>query len=627
MSQEDSVKLDHLIGFSALPGGIHLHPNATDYFYAAGASIVIGNLTDPHRQRILRGHSGSISALSISKSGCMIASGETGDESDAIIWDYDSMSLKHRLSEHDHKVAALAFSDDELLLCTAGGVDDGKLIIWDISTGAIVTMVLLEPSPCTCVTWSGMVLDAKRRPTQDYQLCTAGGTKMCIWSLNPFSGSFESKRLVTEGRGSAVRSVTAFAICDDIAYCATTSGDIMLVNVRKRITTTLSDFSSQSGLAAIAISRRATTLYVGAKDGTVTSLDSKHGAVATVDSKLLDISCTKLPGSVVALSLAPESQIELLAGVSTGSIFVLRAPDCSKCLLISENHSSPVQAVAFSPETSQTFATTARDSTIRIWDTGDYRNLMVTRVQGALESTCLVYTPDFTVSGWTDGKIRAHDICNGNLLWQIDNAHSNSAVTALCLAHNGRFLLSGGIFGDVRVWELRSRELVSHLKEHSGAVTGLALYRDDVHLLSCSRDRSFLCWDLRAEKRITSHTQRMGGINAIALSKEEECIFTVGQEKRITKWQLQTQHMLAHANLSRDGLDEARAVSISHCGSLIATGGTRCELKLWDMQNLNQIAAKRGHSDTITDLGFSPDDQRIISVGNDGIILIWSVSS
>ena len=75
----------------------------------------------------------------------------------------------------------------------------------------------------------------------------------------------------------------------------------------------------------------------------------------------------------------------------------------------------------------------------------------------------------------------------------------------------------------------RSRELVSHLKEHSSPVTGLALFDDDAHALSCSRDRSFLCWDLRQEKRISNHTQRMGGINDVTLSRSQTKVLTIGQ--------------------------------------------------------------------------------------------------
>jgi hypothetical protein len=38
---------------------------------------------------------------------------------------------------------------------------------------------------------------------------------------------------------------------------------------------------------------------------------------------------------------------------------------------------------------------------------------------------------------------------------------------------------AGGQEGELRVWELRSRELVSHLKQHGQRVPAVALYSDD----------------------------------------------------------------------------------------------------------------------------------------------------
>jgi hypothetical protein len=110
----------------------------------------------------------------------------------------------------------------------------------------------------------------------------------------------------------------------------------------------------------------------------------------------------------------------------------------------------------------------------------------------------------------------------------------------LCPCPSQRFVVSGGVQGEVRVWELRSRELVSHLKEHTMPVTDVALFPDDVHALSCSRDRSLLCWDLRTERRISSHTQRMGGMNAVGVSEGPAglSIYTVGQEQKVTQWDL-----------------------------------------------------------------------------------------
>ena len=93
-------------------------------------------------------------------------------------------------------------------------------------------------------------------------------------------------------------------------------------------------------------------------------------------------------------------------------------------------------------------------------------------------------------------------LCNsaesGENLWMIDNAHVGG-VSSLTLSHNHRFLLTGGPAGEVRLWELRSRELVSHLKEHKQNITSIVLFQDDTLALSASRDRCVLRWDLKSE--------------------------------------------------------------------------------------------------------------------------------
>ena len=95
-------------------------------------------------------------------------------------------------------------------------------------------------------------------------------------------------------------------------------------------------------------------------------------------------------------------------------------------------------------------------------------------------------------------SVIAHDPDTGDILWSIGNAHQGE-VSAIALSYNNRFLLTGGEHGEIRLWEMRSRELVSHLKEHTQRVTGLQLFLSDCTLSSCSKDRSILRWDLRSE--------------------------------------------------------------------------------------------------------------------------------
>jgi hypothetical protein len=45
-----ALELEHAIGYSSICGKICWHPNGRKFLYAAGASIVICDLVDPHDQ-------------------------------------------------------------------------------------------------------------------------------------------------------------------------------------------------------------------------------------------------------------------------------------------------------------------------------------------------------------------------------------------------------------------------------------------------------------------------------------------------------------------------------------------------------------------------------------------------
>lgn len=172
---------------------------------------------------------------------------------------------------------------------------------------------------------------------------------------------------------------------------------------------------------------------------------------------------------------------------------------------------------------------------------------------------CIAFS-DVLLSGWSDGRVLAHSAETGANQWFIENAHPGG-VTAMCLSHNRRFILTGGPSGEVRLWELRSRDLISHLKEHVQKVTSLALFNDDTIALSASRDRCILRWDLKSERRTYCHMQRMGGINDVILSKDESHIITVGQEKKIVYWN-NSESESKHSMFLNGEQDEGRSLSL-----------------------------------------------------------------
>jgi len=630
-----SVELEHAIGFAAIPSGLHYHPSTSEYIYASGACIVVCDFTDPHNHVFLRGHTGDITCLVLSPSGRYLASGERGKNADVLVWDFQTKRLVYRFSEHDDVITALAFSDDEKLLASVGGDPlggNGQMFVWDMQTGNINACANQVPAVTTCVTWGGFMKDIKRRETAFYQLCTGGEKAIAIWALDPTTGEL----VPTPVRQQQVRNITTvrFSADHETVYAGTTTGDFVVVNVKNKMSVGICPACS-SGVCAIEPfadpATGAQLIMAGGGDGSVLCFDADLGLVAQ----------TTLPGRVVSLSFNRDRS-EFVAGTSAGYVHRVRTADM-EALVVCENHAAAVTGVAYAPEASDRFATVSEDMTVRVWDASEYRVIASAHIKDAGLPTALAYSLDALVSGWDDGVIRGHHPEDGMALFEIANAH-RGGVTALVMSGNQRFIISGGAEGEIRVWELRSRDLVSHLKEHTMPVTGLAIFDDDAHAISCSRDRSFLCWDLRAEKRIANHTQRMGGINAVTLSPDQTQVLTVGQEKKISFWDLREEQplrqldysrvayggQLAPAPVSEVGLDdslsaEATCIAVSHNGKLLATGGTDCSMKLWGVGSGELIMDGVGHSGTVRDLKFSPDDRQLVSVGMDGCIFVWNI--
>jgi WD40 repeat protein len=73
----------------------------------------------------------------------MLATGQRGDNSDILVWDYNTKKAQFRLSEHDNEICFLDFSHDDRLLLSTGNQLDGKLFIWNTDNGYIVSSMQL----------------------------------------------------------------------------------------------------------------------------------------------------------------------------------------------------------------------------------------------------------------------------------------------------------------------------------------------------------------------------------------------------------------------------------------------------------------------------------------------------
>ncbi|KRX10889.1 WD40-repeat-containing domain [Pseudocohnilembus persalinus] len=618
LDEQNVLEPEHSIGFSGkIHNSVYFHPNGKDFVYISGCCIVITDLNDPHKQDFLREHDDSITTLAIGNLGKLIASGQKGDNSDVIIWDFEQRKPLFKLSEHDWEVVTVQFSHDDKLLFSAGNPQDKKIFIWDTTNGFIVASCLAQPERIQCMSWGGYAKDIKGRDTNLYQFATSGSTKICLWKLDSQLGQFDKEFINT---GSMIRDYICMKFSknkEEFLFAGTKSGDFCVFYVKQKSLVTSITVAAQGVQSLYPIS--ANQIMVGCGQGTVAIYQNQGSQF----NKILQ---NELMGSVKSISVS-QNQQESLCATDKGFIYRIRNQDMAK-VLHCENHVDSITFLAYPEGVSDKFASASVDGTIRLWDIQqDY--LVTTRCMqnNAGPPLCMVYNDEIILSGWQDGKIRLFSTESGKLIWQIDNAHKGG-VTSICMAKNLKFFVSGGQEGEVRVWEMKSREMVSHLKEHTSKVTKVRLTKDEMHIISASKDRALLVWDLKLEKRVSAHIQRMGGINSFDVVSGSNIVVTTGQDQKITFWDLSQPNPLRSFNTSQKQQsvqDEVMDLSISHDGKYFVTGGTEEVVKVWDIQSGQIVGKGQGHSGPINSVAFSYDDRQIVSGGRDGNIFLWNV--
>ena len=235
-------------------------------------------------------------------------------------------------------------------------------------------------------------------------------------------------------------------------------------------------------------------------------------------------------------------------------------------------HKSAVLSLHWSRDSSSVFSASA-DTTLASWDleTGQRTRKHEGHTEIVNDITASPRGEEIILSASDDGCI---GIWDPRVKRAVDFIETDFPITAVAIAEAGTEIYTGGIDCDIKIWDIRKKEVAYRMTGHTDTVTSLSISPDSQQLLSYSHDGLARTWDVRPFAPMDRSLKSFTGA-------------PVGIER----------------NLVRASWDAK--------GERIGVGSGDGSVCIWEKRNGNLVYKLPGHRGTVNDMQFTPAQEPI----------------
>ena len=567
----------------------------------------------------LTGHSHSVLSVAYSPDGQTVASGS--DDNTIKLWNVNTGNLLQTFEGHFSSVYSVAYSPDGQTL--ASGSEDKTIKLWNVNTGNLLQTFTGHSSPVNSVAYS-----------RDGQTLASASSDKTIKLWDVKTGNLLQ---TLEGHSNQVWSV---AYSPDGQTLASGSDDktIKLWNVNTgKLLQTLKSHSNW--VYSVAYSPDSQTVASGSNDKTIKLWNVRTG-------KLLQT----LKGHsswVTSVAYSPDGQT--LANASGDNTIKLWDVKTGNLLQTFKGHSNSVVSVAYSPD-GQTLASGSWDKTIKIWQIpASISKAPVQQPQAQVSQPVVSTPPSQYVIGLialflliTPGLVILSQILSqiyynlytpsptsiANLPSDISlektlEGHSDS-VNSVAYSPDGQTLASGSNDETIKVWNVKTGNLLQTLKGHSELVYSVAYSPDGQTLASGSYDNTIKLWDINTGNLLQTLTGHSDWVRSVAYSPDGQTLASGSNDETIKLWNVNTGSLLQ----TLEGHSYwVKSLAYSPDGQTLASGSDDNTIKLWNVKTGKLLQTLEGHSNSVNSVAYSPDGQTLASGSDDNTIKLWNIKT
>lgn len=256
--------------------------------------------------------------------------------------------------------------------------------------------------------------------------------------------------------------------------------------------------------------------------------------------------------------------------------------------------------------------------------------LPIDAFEGDVRSLVFTGNGRWLVSGGDDGVVRVWDAESGACTHSLEGHEDR--VWCVAASGDGHLVVSGDDRGVVRVWDTRSDTCVHTLQAHEGRVSCVAMSENGTLIASGGGEGAVRVWDSVTGTCMRSfegrgHAEDLDRVNCLAINAElQRLVFASGRDT-VEVWDTATWEL---ARRWLTGLTSA-CIAVSSDARWLITGDLDGKLYLWIPDRGSRLCTWDGHEPTfsrpafILGLQMSPDGLWAVSWAYDDTTKLWSL--